>query len=181
MRMSRLVDDLLLLAYLDQKRPLNVARIDLGGIVEEAILDARARDPERPITAAGATGPFWVDGDADRLRQALGNVLGNALTHTPAGTPVRVGVNRVDGEVQVTVNDSGPGLQPEQVERIFERFYRVDPARSRARGGSGLGLAIVHAVVSAIGGRVTCTSVIGSGTTFLIVLPLAPAPVPVHS
>jgi two-component system, OmpR family, sensor kinase len=178
--MGRLVDDLLLLAYLDQHRPLQIARIDVSGLVADAVADARARDPQRPVEVTGPGTPVWVDGDADRLRQVLGNLLGNALTHTPPGAPVRVEVSAGD-DVRVTVADTGPGLEPEQVTRIFERFYRIDPGRSRAQGGSGLGLAIVQAVVQAVGGSVSCVSAPGEGTTFTITLPRAGAPVAVHS
>jgi two-component system OmpR family sensor kinase len=114
-----------------------------------------------------------VDGDADRLRQVLGNILGNALAHTPPGTPVHVVLAGDAAEAHLTVRDEGPGLDPAQVERIFERFYRVDRARSRANGGTGLGLAIVQAVVQATGGRVSCASTVGAGTTFTVTLPRA--------
>jgi two-component system OmpR family sensor kinase len=170
-RMGRLVDDLLLLAHLDQQRPLNVTRVDLGALAAEAVADARARHPERPISADLPEHAVWVDGDADRLSQVLGNVLGNALTHTPPGTPVHLWLDVPDGSARVVVRDEGPGLSLPQVQRIFERFYRVDPGRSRARGGSGLGLAIVQAVVQASGGRVTCTSKPGAGTEFAVCLP----------
>jgi two-component system OmpR family sensor kinase len=181
-RMGRLVDDLLLLAYLDQQRPLLHARLDLRQLVAEAVADARARDPGRPIgVQLPEDDATWVDGDADRLRQVLGNVLGNALTHTPPGTPVRVVLAPSGEAVELIVTDDGPGLEPEQAARVFERFYRVDPARSRARGGSGLGLAIVSAVVSASGGRVACASAPGAGTTITITLPRAGTPAVVHS
>ncbi|HVU90997.1 MAG TPA: HAMP domain-containing sensor histidine kinase [Jatrophihabitans sp.] len=180
-RMSRLVDDLLLLAYLDQQRPLHRAPVDLRQLVGEAVADARARDPQRPIDATLPGRAVVVDGDADRLRQVLGNVLGNALTHTPPGTPVRVGLAERDAEVELTVADDGPGLAPEQASRVFERFYRADPGRSRARGGSGLGLAIVAAVVAASGGRVACASAPGAGTTITVTLPRADVPAAVHS
>jgi two-component system OmpR family sensor kinase len=108
-------------------------------------------------------------------------VLGNALTHTPPGTPVRVVLAPSGEAVELIVTDDGPGLEPEQAARVFERFYRVDPARSRARGGSGLGLAIVSAVVSASGGRVACASAPGAGTTITITLPRAGTPAVVHS
>jgi two-component system OmpR family sensor kinase len=172
-RMGRMVDDLLLLAYLDQQRPLNLTRVDLAALTADAVADARARDPQRPIDIETPATETWVDGDADRLRQVLGNILGNALAHTPPGTPVHVVLAGDAAEAHLTVRDEGPGLDPAQVERIFERFYRVDRARSRANGGTGLGLAIVQAVVQATGGRVSCASTVGAGTTFTVTLPRA--------
>jgi len=177
-RMGRLVDDLLLLAYLDQHRPLNVTHVDLAQLVDDAVADARARDPQRPIEFVPAAGPVAVDADADRLRQVLGNVLGNALTHTPPGTPVRVVLEDAGASVRLAVTDAGPGLPPGVTERVFERFYRIDKGRSRASGGSGLGLAIVAAVVHASGGSVACASEPGSGLTITIDLPAAASPQP---
>jgi len=177
-RMGRLVDDLLLLAYLDQHRPLNVTRVDLAQLVDDAVADARARDPQRPIEFAPAAAQVTVDADADRLRQVLGNVLGNALTHTPSGTPVRVVLENAGASVRLSVSDDGPGLPPGATERVFERFYRLDKGRSRASGGSGLGLAIVAAVVQASGGAVSCVSEPGRGLTITIELPAANAPQP---
>ena len=181
-RMGRLVDDLLLLAYLDQHRPLNVTRVDLAQLVDDAVADARARDPQRPIelvpSPGPVAGPVAVDADADRLRQVLGNVLGNALTHTPPGTPVRVVLESVGTAVRLSVTDEGPGLPPGLTERVFERFYRLDKGRSRASGGSGLGLAIVAAVVHASGGSVSCVSEPGRGLTITIELPATGSPQP---
>jgi two-component system OmpR family sensor kinase len=171
-RMGGLVDDLLLLAYLDQQRPLMVTTIDLGSLTSDAVADARARDPRRQIDNSGPADPVLVDADADRMRQVLGNLLGNALVHTPDGTPVHVSLTRLGHEARLVVADEGPGLEPDHVARIFERFYRADPSRSRAQGGSGLGLAIVQAVAQASGGSVACTSVPGEGTSFEMVLPL---------
>ena len=171
-RMGGLVDDLLLLAYLDQQRPLMVTTIDLGAITSDAVADARARDPRRQIDNSSPAEQVLVDADADRMRQVLGNLLGNALVHTPDGTPVHVSLTRLGDEARLVVADEGPGLEPDHVARIFERFYRADPSRSRAQGGSGLGLAIVQAVVQASGGSVACTSVPGEGTSFEVVLPL---------
>jgi two-component system OmpR family sensor kinase len=170
-RMGGMVDDLLLLAYLDQERPLKLAKVDLGALTADAVADARVRAPGRQIDYTGPGGPLYVDVDADRIRQVLANLLGNALTHTPHGTPVHVSLRQDGDQVRVEVADEGPGLPSEQVARLFERFYRVDPSRSRARGGSGLGLAIVQAIVHASHGTVTCTSTPGSGTSFVVMLP----------
>jgi len=173
-RMGGLVDDLLLLAYLDQQRPLVVSTVDLGALAADAVADARVRDTQRQIRYAGPSEPVLVDVDPDRIRQVLGNLLGNALMHTPEGTAVDVSLVRDGDQARLMVADEGPGLPPDQVVRLFERFYRADPSRSRARGGSGLGLAIVEAVVHASGGAVTCSSTVGVGTSFDVVLPLHP-------
>jgi two-component system OmpR family sensor kinase len=172
-RMGVLVDDLLLLAYLDQQRPLKVMTVDLGALATDAVADARVRDPQRPIRYDAPSRPIEVDVDPDRFRQVLANLLGNALTHTPDGTPVTVTLTTADSTARLTVADQGPGLPPEQVARLFERFYRADPSRTRARGGTGLGLAIVEAVVQASGGTVRCTSSVGAGTSFVITLPVS--------
>jgi two-component system OmpR family sensor kinase len=170
-RMGGLVDDLLLLAYLDQARPLKLTEVDLGPLTADAVADARVRAPGRPMDYAAPSGPLLVNVDADRMRQVLANLLGNALTHTPDDTSVHVGLRRDRDQVRLEVADEGPGLEPEQVGRLFERFYRVDASRSRARGGSGLGLAIVQAIVQASHGTVTCASAAGSGTSFVVTLP----------
>jgi two-component system OmpR family sensor kinase len=170
-RMGGLVDDLLLLTYLDQERPLKLTKVDLGALTTDAVADAQVRAPGRPIDYAGPKSPVFVDVDADRIRQVLANLLGNALTHTPDGTPVHVSLRRDDDHVRLEVADEGPGLQPDQVARLFERFYRVDASRSRARGGSGLGLAIVQAIVHASHGTVSCESGPGVGTSFVVTLP----------
>src|SRR5262249_9211229 len=148
-RMGVMVDDLLLLAHLDQNRPLRAEEVDLSVLTADAVADARVRAPGRHIRCVAPADATLVAADPDRLRQVLGSLIGNAVTHTPDGTPVRVELRRAGTAVEVEVADTGPGLEPHQVERLFERFYRVDPARSRARGGSGLGLAIVQAIVVA--------------------------------
>jgi two-component system OmpR family sensor kinase len=170
-RMGGLVDDLLLLAYLDQERPLSSSRVDLRKLTADAVADARVRAPERPIEFTGPPDALFVEVDADRIRQVLANLLTNALTHTPNGTPVHVSLHREGDRVRLEVADDGPGLRPAEVERLFERFYRVDPSRSRSRGGSGLGLAIVQAIVHASRGAVSCTSAVGVGTSFVVTLP----------
>lgn len=175
--MGLLVEDLLLLARLDQQRPLERLPVELPVIVSDSVHAARAVDPQRPIELVVESGgtPLVVLGDDARLRQVVGNLLSNALTHTPPGTPVVARLRAVDGMGIIEVIDQGPGLTPEQASRVFERFYRVDAARARtaASGGSGLGLAIVAALVSAHGGMVEVTSTPGEGATFRVRLPLA--------
>ena len=172
-RMGTLIDDMLVLARLDQGRPLERERVDVAALVEDAARDARAVDPARPVTAA-TDGPLVVLGDADRLRQVVANLVGNALVHTPPGTPVEVRASAAAGRAVVEVADRGPGMAPEDADRAFERFFRADPSRSRHRGGSGLGLAIVSATAAALGGTAALSSRPGRGTTVRVELPLAP-------
>jgi two-component system OmpR family sensor kinase len=138
--------------------------------VAEAVDSARAIEPDRPIELE-ADGPARLLGDQARLRQAVDNLLDNARVHTPPGTPVRVAVEATDAEVLLSVTDEGPGLSPEVADRLFERFYRGDPARSRDTGGAGLGLSIVAAIVEAHGGTVTASSPDGGGSRFGVRLP----------
>ena len=136
-----------------------------------------AVEPGRPISLV-ADDSVVVSGDADRLRQVCANLLANALVHTPPGTPVEVRLHRDGPAAVLEVADHGPGLPPELVARVFERFVRADPARTRATGGSGLGLAIVAAVVEAHGGRAEVDSEPGEGATFRVVLPAQVVDVP---
>ena len=170
-RMSALVDDMLLIARLDQGRPLETKPVDLQAIARDAVDDARAVAPQREI-ALNASEPVVVDGDDTRLRQVLGNLVRNALVHTPSKTPIEVAVTTVDSVARMSVADHGPGLAPDAAQRIFEPFYRADPSRSRDSGGAGLGLSIVSAVVSAHGGRVDVKETSGGGATFEVELPL---------
>lgn len=177
-RMGVLVDDLLLLARLDQHRPLDRQPVDLGVLASDAVEDVRMVAPGRPIDLVVADDhPPVVIGDELRLRQVLGNLLGNALQHTPndAAIHVRLGTrNDGSGEWAVLeVADEGPGLPSEHAERVFERFYRVDAARTRSAGGSGLGLSIVGGLAEAHGGRVELDTTPGEGATFRVILPLA--------
>jgi two-component system, OmpR family, sensor kinase len=181
LRMSALVDDLLLLARLDQGRPLERAPVDLQAIARDACADAGAVAPARAITLT-APRPTVVLGDEMRLRQVVANLLRNALVHTPPGTPIEVAVGLQAGQAVLSVADHGPGLPEEAAARVFEPFYRADPGRSRDRGGSGLGLSIVAAVVAAHGGHVETATTPGGGATFRAVLPLGlPLDAPVNS
>jgi len=172
-RMGVLVDDLLLLARLDQGRPLERKPVDLARVAADAVDDARAVEPERRITLEGLQ-PAVVLGDELRLRQIAANLLANALQHTPPTAPVRVGVRQDNGSVVLEVADEGPGLFPEEAERVFERFYRADPSRNRNLGGTGLGLSIVAAVAEAHGGRARVESEPGRGARFWVELPPVP-------
>jgi two-component system OmpR family sensor kinase len=167
MRMGSLVDDLLLLARLDQGRPLEREAVDLSELAQDAVRDAHAVDPDRPISAS-VPGPVIVVGDDGRLRQVVGNLVRNAIVHTPAGTPVKVRVKRVDGRARLEVRDEGPGMSSDVAAKAFERFYRADASRTRARGGSGLGLSIVDATVRAHDGVVSLDTAPGRGTTVRI-------------
>ncbi|RSM84307.1 sensor histidine kinase [Kibdelosporangium aridum] len=162
-RMGELVDELLLLARLDQGRPLESAPVDLSALAADAVADALATDPGREITLDAL--PVTVLGDSLRLRQVLGNLLSNVLQHTTSSAHVRA--VPVGAWAVVEVHDTGPGIA--DVERVFERFYRA--AESRTHGGAGLGLSIVAAVVEAHGGHVTVSSELGKGSTFTVSLP----------
>ncbi|WP_406055348.1 sensor histidine kinase [Kribbella sp. NBC_00889] len=175
-RMGLLVDDLLLLARLDQQRPLRMEPVDLLPIAADALHNAQAVQPERNISLKilpESEAPV-VEGDETRLRQVLGNLISNALHHTPTDAPILVSVGTRDGEAVLEVSDSGPGLTDDQKARVFERFYRADSARTRSTGGSGLGLSIVAALVAAHHGRVTVTDTTPHGATFTVHLPLNP-------
>jgi len=174
MRMSLMVDDMLVLARLGQGRPLEQAPVDLQSIARDAVADAHAVAPKRSITL-DAPAPVVVTGDDTRLRQAMGNLIRNALVHTPSESPIEVALETHDGLATMSVVDHGPGLKPDDAGRVFEAFYRADPSRSRDSGGAGLGLSIVAAVVDAHGGSVKVTETPGGGATFEVELPISKA------
>jgi two-component system OmpR family sensor kinase len=181
-RMGVLVEDLLLLARLDEQRPARTERVDVTVLAADAVQDARAIAPDRAITLVGLGGPLGsaeIAGDEPRLRQVVTNLVANALHHTPAGTPIEVAVGPATGDpgVVLEVRDHGLGVDPQQAARVFERFFRADPSRTRGRGGgTGLGLAIVAAIVSAHDGRVGVARTPGGGATFIVELPAAALP-----
>jgi two-component system, OmpR family, sensor kinase len=200
-RMGVLVEDMLLLARLDQQRPLERHTVDMLTLAADAVQDARVVAPDRNIDlTVGAGAAFLVIGDEIRLRQVIGNLMSNALHHTPEGSPIAVRIRLASLDewraaagragrdvlaatdpdvppspaVVVEIADQGPGLTPQQAEHVFERFYRGDQARTRRSGGSGLGLAIVAALVTAHGGTVWAESPPGGGAIFRFAIPLAP-------
>lgn len=176
-RMGRLVEDMLLLAKFDQARPLARMQVDVASVLEDTAADARLTDPAREISVVldGEPDQLRVTGDDDRIRQIVVNLVGNALVHTPAGTPIALRAHRSTEVVVVSVADRGPGMPPETVDKAMERFYRADPARSRELGGSGLGLSIVDAAVRAHGGSLDIESTVGFGTTVRFTLPVGGA------
>jgi len=172
-RMGGLVEDLLLLARLDQGRPPEQAPVDLSLIATDAAADAQVLEPDRPVSVA-VVEPVVVLGDEQRLRQVVSNLVQNALRHTPGEVPVEVSVQAVGSLARLAVRDEGPGIAPEHAKRIFERFYRADPSRTRGSGGSGLGLSIVASIARAHGGVAYVDTEPGRGATFVVDLPLAP-------
>ncbi|MGH9292090.1 MAG: sensor histidine kinase [Acidimicrobiales bacterium] len=177
-RMGVMIEDLLLLARLDRGRPLALAPVRLSAIAEDAVSDARAIDRSRAVTAA-IPPDLTVLGDEQRLRQLVGNLLNNALAHTPALTPIEVAARAGPGNVvRLAVIDHGPGIAEGDRPHVFERFWRADRSRLRRGGGSGLGLSIVAAIVSAHHGRVWVEATPGGGATFVVELPAAGAETP---
>jgi len=168
MRMGSLVEDLLMLARMDQSRELVMADVDLSHLVQEAVSSASAAGPDHPITSDIA-GDIHTQGDADKIYQVITNLLANARAHTPVGTAIHVATYSTKDGSYVTVADKGPGLSAEDQMHIFERFYRVDTSRQRSSNdGSGLGLSIVDEVMKAHGGTVSVASEPGNGATFTL-------------
>jgi two-component system OmpR family sensor kinase len=171
-RMGHLVDDLLLLARMDEGRPLERVPVELVGLAAEAVHAAAAVGPDWDFQLE-ASEPVEVVGDPARLRQVIDNLLANVRAHTPPGTTAKVKVYRVDDRVVLRVEDDGPGIPSEEAERLFERFYRADQSRARSSGGSGLGLSIVWAIVSAHGGTVSASPGDSAGSVFTMSLPVS--------
>jgi two-component system OmpR family sensor kinase len=171
-RMGRLVEDLLVLAKFDTDRPLDRRHADLASVAAQAVQAARIVNPDRPVTLL-ACDPVIVYADTERLRQVIDNLIGNATQHTPPGSVVTVSVTSTTGTAEITVADNGPGMTSEQAAHVFERFYRTDTARDRARGGTGLGLSIAASLAAAHGGDITVDTNPGQGAAFHLRLPLA--------
>jgi two-component system OmpR family sensor kinase len=171
-RMSSLVEDLLLLARLDQSREMRSEAVDVVKVVADATASAQVSGPRHPITLVAPDSEVFMLGDEVRIHQVIANLLANARAHTPDGTPIAVTITSSDAEVSISVADQGPGMSGVDKKRIFERFYRADSSRARSgEDGTGLGLSIVDAVMRAHGGSVSVESEIGKGSKFTLTFP----------
>jgi two-component system phosphate regulon sensor histidine kinase PhoR len=177
-RLARLTDDLLTLARIEAERlELDLRRVSLAGLIDSCVETARMRAEQKGLLLASQCPPDLpaVRGDAARLAEALQNLLDNAVQYTPAGGSIVVRASVAPGPPQqavIAVSDTGLGIPREELPRIFERFYRVDAARSREVGGTGLGLSIARHLVEIHGGRIEVQSEVGRGSTFSIFLPV---------
>ena len=171
-RMGSLVEDLLLLARIDQAREMERLPVDIAKVTRDAVASAQVAGPSHLITLSGDVDELYTLGDHHRIHQVVANLLANARTHTPEGTAIAVSIAQSEDGLRIAVSDSGPGLSEEDQKRIFERFYRADSSRVRNDGeGSGLGLSIVDAVMKAHGGSVSVASEFGKGATFTLFFP----------
>jgi two-component system, OmpR family, sensor kinase len=169
--MTSLVEDLLLLTQLDHGRPLADDRVDLAELVADAVVDVGLVQPSRPVTVEVDGSEAVVRGDEARLRQVIGNLVTNAVTHTSSTTALHLAIHPDESGYVLEVRDAGPGLTAEQAAHVFDRFYRVAPGRGRRQGGTGLGLSIVRSIVDAHGGQVSVSAVPGEGCVFWVRLP----------
>ena len=167
-RMQELVEDLLLLAKLDEHPPLRSETVDISRLLEDAATDARVLQPERPITVEVHDPPVHVHGDAFRLQQVVGILVSNALAHTDRVCSLRLSARRTDRGCTIVVADQGPGLEAADAERVFDRFYRGDHSRARSTGGAGLGLSIARSIVEAHDGQIILSIAPGKGCTFSV-------------
>jgi two-component system OmpR family sensor kinase len=173
-RMGSLVEDLLLLARLDQSREMKAEPVNLSKLVSDAVESARAAGPNHVVNFSNSDEEIYALGDNDRIHQVVANLLANARTHTPAGTKIDVSVIQSEDGVRIRIADNGPGLSDKDQSRIFERFYRADASRVRTDGeGTGLGLSIVDAVMRAHAGQVSVESELGKGAAFTLFFPIS--------
>jgi two-component system OmpR family sensor kinase len=176
MRMGELVEDLLLLARLDQGRPLDAAPVDLTALVLDAVTAARAVEPDRPLQVDVGEVPVVVTGDGNRLRQVVDNLLTNVREHTTPTTTVSVTLRSGPTVATLVVADDGPGMSGEEAARAFDRFWQGEATTEHARRGTGLGLSIVSEIVAAHGGRIRVDTAPGEGATFTVSVPIGPEP-----
>jgi two-component system, OmpR family, sensor kinase len=177
-RMQDLVEDLLLLAKLDEHRPLRCEPVDLGPLLEDAATDARVVQPDRSIIVDSPNAPIHALGDTYRLQQVVGALVSNALLHTPTDAEIRLTATRTEQDAQLIVADDGPGLDAADAQHVFERLYRGDQSRARRTGGSGLGLAIAKSIIDAHGGSISLETAPGRGCRFTVRVPLGRVPPP---
>ncbi len=172
-RLDLLIQDLLTISALESGRmKLNLQPVGLRSLVEKVFTDLNAKAENKNVSLVNEMPELAASADANRLDQVFANLVDNAVKYGRANGTVRVGGKKLDdGKLELFVQDDGPGIPPESLDRVFERFYRVDKARSRDQGGTGLGLSIVKHIVQAHGGEVWAKSKPGSGATFFFTLP----------
>jgi signal transduction histidine kinase len=174
-RLTRMVNDLAELWRAEAHQlPLRIEAVDAAAVAREVVARFEPQAKPRSIALASPVETASIRADRDRLSQIVSNYVSNALRHAPDGSTITVDVSGTPDTARISVADEGPGLTSEQLDAVFERFYRVDPARSRAAGGSGIGLAIVRALAGAMGGEAWAESPgPGRGATFWVELPRA--------
>jgi two-component system OmpR family sensor kinase len=172
-RMSGLVESLLTLTRMDELDQLTTQKVKLESIATPVIKDASVANPDVKFELEDQTKNLEVELDADRMKQVLTNLVGNASRFAPKGSTVTVLVARVDKNIKVSVVDRGEGIPEPLQEKVFDRFYRADNSRNRETGGSGLGLAIARSIVNAHGGKIWAEATVGGGATFSFEIPIS--------
>jgi len=173
-RLQFLIEDLLTISELESGRiQMNLQSVRLHSFVDRVLEDFKTQAGSRRVELKNEVPELTARADADRLQQVLGNLIGNAIKYGREGGHVKVSGQPLDGTaIELCVQDDGPGIPAESLERVFERFYRIDKARSRDQGGTGLGLSIVKHIVASHGGKVWAKSEPGAGAAFYFTLPL---------
>ena len=172
-RLDLLIQDLLTISALESGRlKLNLQPLELHPLADKVLADLHAKAENKNVSLVNELPKFATHADVNRLDQVFANLVDNAIKYGRASGTVTVGGKKLDdGNLEIFVRDDGPGIPAESLDRVFERFYRVDKARSRDQGGTGLGLSIVKHIVQAHGGEVRCESELGKGATFFFTLP----------
>jgi two-component system phosphate regulon sensor histidine kinase PhoR len=172
-RLDLLIQDLLTISALESGRlKLNLQLLELHPLADKVLADLHAKAENKNVSLVNELPEFATNADVNRLDQVFANLVDNAIKYGHAEGRVTVGGKKLDdGWLEIFVQDDGPGIPAESLDRVFERFYRVDKARSRDQGGTGLGLSIVKHIVQAHGGEVRCESELGKGATFFFTLP----------
>jgi len=171
-RLQFLIEDLLTISELESGRlKMNLQSVPLRPSVDKVFEDFKTQARARRVTLTNEIPEVAAQADAERLQQVLGNLVGNAVKYGRADGQVKVSARLTEGAIEVCVADDGPGIPPDSLERVFERFYRIDKARSREQGGTGLGLSIVKHIVQSHGGKVWARSEMGKGAAFYFTVP----------